>query len=95
MTEEQFAILNQCKKREEGYARNKLRVHYKERLNWIRKKTKERTEEALPREVDGIRMEDQAIEFNTSVKVELPWTKTRRKPLSYSRTMLYMTKWMT
>ena len=70
LTEEQFAILKQCKKQEEEYARRKMREHYKDRLNWIRKKTKERTEETLPKEIDGLKMEDQTLDtkFNTSVK---------------------------
>ena len=47
-----------------------MRKHYKDRLNWIRKKIKERTEEALPKEIDGVKMEDQTLDtkFNTSVK---------------------------
>ena len=40
LNEEQFALLKQCKVQEEEYARRKLRDHYRERLNWIRKKTK-------------------------------------------------------
>ena len=70
LTEEQFATLKQCKKKEEEYARRKMRDHYKDRLNWIRKKTKERIEETLPKEIDGVKMEDQTLDtkFNTSVK---------------------------
>ena len=70
LTEEQFATLEHCKKQEEEYARRKMREHYKDRLNWIRKKTKERTEETLPKEIDGVKMEDQTLDtkFNTSVK---------------------------
>ena len=70
LNEEQFALLKQCKMQEEEYSRRKLRDHYRERLNWIRKKTKERVEETLPKEIDGVKMEDQPLDtrFNTSVK---------------------------
>ena len=69
LTEEQFATLKQCKEQEEKYARRKIREHYKDRLSWIRKKTKERKEETLPKEIDGVKMEDQTLDtkFNTSV----------------------------
>ena len=67
---ENFATLKRCRKQEEEHARRKMREHYRKRIDWIRKKTKERTEEALPKEIDGVKMEDQVLDeqFNASVK---------------------------
>ena len=70
LTEEDFMTLKRCEKQEEEYAKRKLREHYQGRRMWIRKKTREQLVETLPKEIDGVSMEDQELDerFNASVK---------------------------
>ena len=70
MTGEDFATLKRCERRETEYAKRKLREHYHGRRMWIRKKTRERLTESLPKEIDGVVMEDQELDerFNASIK---------------------------
>ena len=59
LTEEDFATLKQCEQVETNYAKTKLRKDYNDRRMWIRKKTNDHRARELPKEIDGIVLEDQ------------------------------------
>ena len=56
--EEHITTLRRHERLEQNYARPMLRTHYKNRYAWIRKKSDERQRKELPREIDGVIMED-------------------------------------
>ena len=68
--EEDFVILRRQERAEQDYARPKLRKHYQDRINWIKKKSEEKRRSMVPREVDGIIMEDIELgeEFETKIR---------------------------
>ena len=70
LTEEDYATFKQCEQHETNYAKPKLRKHFHDRRMWIRKKTGVNRTKDLPKEIDGIVMEDQVIEerFNARVR---------------------------
>ena len=70
LTAEDFATLKLCKQQETDYAKRKLRDHYHGRRRWIKQKTRERRVRDLPKEIDGILMEDQELDgrFKASVR---------------------------
>ena len=68
LTEEDFATLKQCEQVETNYAKTKLRKHYHDR-RWTRKKTSDHQARELPKEIDGIVMEDQVLNEQFSAKV--------------------------
>ena len=65
-----FATLKLCEQQETNYAKQKLRKHYQDRRRWIKEKTRERRVKELPKEIDGIRMEDQELDerFNANIR---------------------------
>ena len=67
---ENVAILKRQEREEQSYARPKMRKHYQERMEWIRKKTDEKRKKTTPTEIDGVIMEDMELgeEFKTKVR---------------------------
>ena len=70
LDDEDFTTLIRCESKETEYAKPRLREHFRKRQIWIGNKTKKRLAEMLPKEIDGIKMEDQELDgrFNATIK---------------------------